>query len=83
MQIKKPQADHESYETQYLTTNLQCKVKHHGKKTKFLRARIDTCSNANVMPASINKILYNDPDCTKLPPSRRNGIHLIPNRGYP
>ena len=70
MQIKKPQADQRSCETQHLVTNLQYKVKLHGKRTKFLRARIDTCSNANVMPASIYKILYNDADCTKLPPSK-------------
>ena len=56
MQIKKPQADQESCETQHLVTNLQYKVEPHGKKTKFLRARIDTCSNANMMPASIYKM---------------------------
>ena len=82
MQIKKPQADQESCETQHLVTNLQYKVKPHGKKTKFLRARIDTCSNANVMPASIYKILYNDTDCAKLLPSKMNGIKLIPKRRY-
>ena len=27
------------------------------------------------MPASIYKILYNDPKCTKLPPSKNNGIN--------
>ena len=42
MQIKKPQADQKSCETQHLVTNLQYKVKPHGKGTKFLRARIDT-----------------------------------------
>ena len=82
MQIKKPQADQESYETQHLVTNLQYKVKPRGKRTKFLRARIGTCSNENVMPASIYKILYNDPDCRKLWPSNKNGIKLIPNRRY-
>ena len=59
--------------TQHLVTNLQYKVNPYGKKTKFLRARIDTCSNANMMPANIYKILYNDPDCTKLLPSKKNG----------
>ena len=51
MQIKKPQADQESCETQHLVTNLHHKVKPHGKRTKFLIARIDTCSNTNVMLA--------------------------------
>ena len=70
-------------ETQHLVTNLQYKMKPHGKRTKFLRARIDTCSNANVMPASIYKILYNDPDCTKLPPSKQNGINTYTKQRIP
>ena len=76
MQIKKPQADQGSCETQHLATNLKYKVKAHGKKIKFLTARIDTCSNENVM---LYKILHNDPNCTKLLPRKRNGIKFIPN----
>ena len=49
MQIKEPQTDQESCETQHLVTNLQYKVKPHCKRTKFLTARIDTWSNANVI----------------------------------
>ena len=78
-----PQSDQESCETQHLVTNVQYKVKPHGKKTKFLRARTDTCSNTNVMPASIYKILYNDPDCTKLLPSHKNGINTYTNQKMP
>ena len=83
MQIKKPQAVQEGCETQHLVTNLQYKVKPHGKRTKFLRARIDTSSSANVMPASIYKILYNDPGCTKLLPSNKNGIKTYTNQKIP
>ena len=83
MQIKKHQAEKESCETQHLVTNLQYKLKPHGKKTKFLRAKIDTCSNANVMPASIYKILYNDPDYTKLLPSKKNGIKTYTKQRIP
>ena len=83
MQIKKPQADQKSCETQHLVTNLQYKVKPHGKKTKFFRARIDTCSNTNMMPASIYKILYNDPECTKLPPSKKNCINTYTKQKIP
>ena len=53
MQIKPERADHVSCETQQLFTHLEYKLKYHRRSTKFLRARIDTCSNANVMPASI------------------------------
>ena len=64
-------------------TNLQYKVKPLGKRTKFLRARIDTCSNANMMPAGIYKTLYNDPNCTKLPPSKKNGINTYTRQRIP
>ena len=74
MQIMKLQADHKSCDTQHLATNLHYKVKPYGKKTKILRAKIDTCSNTNVMLASIYKILYNDPECIKLQPSKKKGI---------
>ena len=53
MQIKPEQADQESCETQHLFTHLEYKLKYHRMSTMFLRARIDTYSNANVMPASI------------------------------
>ena len=53
MQIKKSQADQESCDTQHIETNLHYKVKPYGKKTRILRAKIDTCSKPNIMPASI------------------------------
>ena len=83
MQIKKPQADQKSCETQHLVTNLQYKLKPCGKRIKFLRARIDTCSNAKMMPASIYKRLYNDPRCTKLPPSKKNGMNTYTKERIP
>ena len=41
MKMKKLQADQESCDTQHLATNLQYKVRPHGKKTKLLRVKID------------------------------------------
>ena len=38
---------------QHLVTNLEIKLKPHKNKTKFLRARIDTCANVNVIPISM------------------------------
>ena len=83
MQIKKLQADQESCDTQHLVTNLQYKVKPHRKKTKFLRAKIDMCSNTNVMPASIYKILYNDPDGIKLQPCKKKGMQSYTKQKIP
>ena len=83
MQIKKSQADQEKCDTQHLETNLHYKVKPYGKKTRILRAKIDTCSNANIMPASIYKIIYNDPDCIKLQPSKKKGIQTYTKHKIP
>ena len=77
MQFKPEQADHESCETQHLFTHLEYKLKYHKRKTRFLRARRDTCSNTNVMPASIYKKVFKDPDCSKLnPKSIRRHLHI-------
>ena len=83
MQIKKSQADQESCDTQHLETNLHYKVKPYGKKTRILRAMIDTCSNTNIMPASTYKIIYNDPDCIKLQPSEKKGIQTYTKQKIP
>ena len=83
MQIKKSQADQESCDTQHLETNLHYKVKPYGNKTRILRAKIDTCSNTNIMPSSIYKIIYNYPDCIKLQPSEKKGIQTYTKQKIP
>ena len=83
MQIKNSQADQESCDTQHLETNLHYKVKPYGKKTKILRAKIDTCSNTNIMPVSTYEIIYNDPDCIKLQPSEKKGIQTYTKQKIP
>ena len=37
-------------------------------------ARIDTCANVNVIPVSMHKLLYKDPDCVKIAPCSKSGI---------
>ena len=39
------------------------------KKTQYLRARIDTCADVNILPVSMYKLIYDDPDCKKFSPS--------------
>ena len=75
IQIKLEQVYHESCETQHLFTHLEYKLKYHRRITKFLRARIDTCSSANVMPAGIYKKIFKDPDCSKLTQNQSEGIY--------
>ena len=53
----------------HLVTNLEFKVKPHKRKTKFLRARVDTCEDVNLKPVSIHKKLFKDEDCTQIKPS--------------
>ena len=83
IQMKKSQADQESCDTQHLETNLHYKVKPYGKKTRILRAKIDTCSNTNVMSASTYKRIYNDPDCIKLQLSEKKGIQTYTKQKIP
>ena len=59
---------------QYLVTNIEYKLKPHRRRTKFLRAKIDTCSNVNVIPISVYKLIYKDQDCTKLEPSNKVAV---------
>ena len=35
----------------------------------YLRARLDTCANVNLMPASVYKLIFKDPQMKKLTPS--------------
>ena len=74
MQLKSMQAEKQCSTVQHLVTNLDYKLKPHRRRTKFLRTRIDTCSNVNVMPVSVYHLIYKDPDCTKLASSNKDGI---------
>ena len=74
IQLKSMQAEKQYSDVQHLVTGLEYKLKPHRRRTKFLRARIDTCSNVNVMPVSVYCLIYNNPDCTKLAPSNKDGI---------
>ena len=75
MKVKNKQAEDNHSEVQHLVTNLEYKLKPHRRRFKFLRARIDTWSNVYVMPVSVYPVMYKDPDCTKLAPSKKNGIY--------
>ena len=54
----------------HLITNLGYKLKPHHKRNQYLRARPDTCADVNIMPVSIYKLVFQDPDCKKLAPSK-------------
>ena len=53
MQVRPVQAKTKMQKPQHLVTNIEYKLKPHRRRTKFLRAKIDTCSNVNLMPISV------------------------------
>ena len=36
----------------------------------YLRARLDTCADANIMPVSVYRLVFQDPNMKKLTPSK-------------
>ena len=53
----------------HLITNLAYKLKPNHTRNQYLRARLDTCTDVNIMPASVYNLVFNDPESKKLAPS--------------
>ena len=53
----------------HLITNLAYRLKSHHKRNLYLRARLDTCSYGNIVPASVYRLVFKYPDMKKLAPS--------------
>ena len=53
----------------HLITNLAYRLKPQ-KRNQYLRARLDTCADINIMPASVYTLVFQDPDCKKLASSK-------------
>ena len=70
MQVKSTQAETKLPAPQHLVTNVAFKLKHH-KMTQYLRARIDTCTDVNILPVSVYKLIFKDTDCKKLAASSK------------
>ena len=49
-----------------MITNLPFRVKQHENRNLYLRARLDTCTDVNIMPALVYKLLFHDPNLEKL-----------------
>ena len=71
--MQSPQTETSCIAPQHLVTNLEYVLKLY-KKTKFFRARIDTCANVSLMPISVYQLLYKDCDRTKLAPSNKVAV---------
>ena len=53
-----------------LIANLPYRLKIHENRNLYLRARLDTCADVNIMPASVYKLVFRDPSMEKLIPSK-------------
>ena len=79
MKVKSTQAETKIQEPQHLVTNLAYKLKPQKKRIKYLRARIDTCAEANISPLSVYKLTFKDSDCVQLAPSAKVAIRTFTN----
>ena len=70
MKIKCTQCDTKIPTPHHLITNLAYRLKPHHKRNKYLRARLDMCVNVNIMTVSVYRLVFQDPDCKKLTPSK-------------
>ena len=70
VRIQCAQANSKILTTSHLITNLAFKLTPHHKRNQYLRAGLDTCADVNIMPASVYKLVFHDPDLQKLAPSK-------------
>ena len=45
-------------------------MKKHHHRNLYLRARLDTCTDINIMPASVYRLMFKDPQMKKLASSQ-------------
>ena len=54
----------------YLITNLAYQLKPHHSRNMYLQARLDTCDDVNIMPASVYHLIFKDPGMKKITPCK-------------
>ena len=78
MQIKSTQAETKFKAPQHLVTNLAHKLNPMKKNTQYLRARIDTCAEANIIPLSVYKLILGILIVKSLHPAPKLQLELTP-----
>ena len=53
-----------------LITNLPYRLKQHENRNLYLKAKLDTCADVTIMPASVYKLVFHDPNLDKLTPNK-------------
>ena len=78
VQIQHTQAECKKIPTpSHLITNLAYKLKPHQTRNQYLRERLDTCTDVNIMPVSVPKLVFNDPELKKLAPGTLEVLILL------
>ena len=54
----------------YLMANLAYRLQEHHQRNQYLRARLDTCADVNLMPMAVYCLMFRDPGLKKLIPSK-------------
>ena len=62
-----------SYAQKHLYANIPYQLKPYHKHNKYLHIQLDMCTDVNLMPESVYKLVFNDPQTTKL---AKNDIDL-------
>ena len=71
LKVQQTQADVKQVPTSaHLIANLAYHLKKHNHRNLYLRARLDTCTDINIMPASVYRLMFKDPEMKKLAPSQ-------------
>ena len=50
----------------HLITNLAYRLKPHHTRNQYLRAKLDTCADVNIIPVSVYILMFKDPELKKL-----------------
>ena len=50
----------------HLIANIPYRIKQHQAHHNYLRVRLDTCADVNIMPKSVYQMMFNDPDVKHL-----------------
>ena len=62
-----------SYTQKHLYANISYRLKLYHKHNKYLHVQLDTCADVNLMPESVYKLVFNNPQKSKL---AKNDIDL-------
>ena len=68
-EINLSQAKNKIPKKTHLIANIPYRIKQHQSYHKYLRFRLDTCADINIMPRSVYQMMFNDPEVKQLAPN--------------